>query len=101
MKVLTDTEKAHVFLQHVEYDIRKFLEDGEGVTPFEYFEDVHIALVEALNLLGVGMDVQYEDDDELDDALIAEGEEREHARDLENFDPITHIEAQERTGELK
>jgi hypothetical protein len=36
-----------------------------------------------------------------DEALIAEYEEREHARDLENFDPITHIEAQERTGEFK
>lgn len=39
--------------------------------------------------------------DEEDSALLAEYEEGVHAAELENFDPITHIEAQERTGELK
>jgi hypothetical protein len=95
MKVITDTEKAFTYLRAVERDIRKFLTDSEGITAMEYFEDAHVALLEALELLGVDAD------DLDDDALIAEYEEREHAQDLENFDPITHIEAQERTGEMK
>lgn len=99
MKPLTDTEKAQIHLRAVEYDIRKFLEDGEGVNPFEYFEDTHIALVEAMNLLGVELDADEEYFDEAE--LIAEGEERFHAAELENFDPITVLEKQEQTGELK
>lgn len=39
---------------------------------------------------------------EFDEAeLVAEGEERFHAAELENFDPITILEKQEKTGELK
>ena len=98
MKPLTDTEKAQIHLRAVEYDIRKFLEDGDGVNPSEYFEDTHVALVEAMNLLGVELDADEEYDD---DALLAEYEEGVHAAELENFDPITAIETQEKTGELK
>lgn len=38
--------------------------------------------------------------EEMLDALIAEHEEDERVKELENFDPITHIEHQEQTGEL-
>lgn len=100
MKPMTDTEKAQTYLQAVEYDIRKFLEDGEGVNPFEYFEDTHIALVEAMNLLGVELDAEDEGEAMLE-AMIADHEEREHAAELENFDPITILEKQEQTGVLK
>lgn len=101
MKPLTDTEKAFTYLTAVERDVRKFLQDGEGINPFEYFEDVHIALVEAMELLGVKPD-DSGDEPEFDDIeLEYEGERRYHAADLENFDPITHLEAKERTGEMK
>lgn len=43
----------------------------------------------------------WSEDDFADDELIAKYEEDERVKDLENFDPITHIEAQERTGEMK
>jgi hypothetical protein len=43
----------------------------------------------------------WSEDDFNDEALLAENAEREYAAGLENFDPITHIEAQEKTGELK
>jgi hypothetical protein len=46
-------------------------------------------------------DVWEDEGEEMLDALIAEYEEDERVKALENFDPITHIEAQERTGEMK
>jgi hypothetical protein len=39
--------------------------------------------------------------EELIETMIADYEEREHAAELENFDPITALEKQEQTGELK
>jgi hypothetical protein len=39
--------------------------------------------------------------EEMLEAMIADHEEREHAAELENFDPITVLEKQEQTGELK
>jgi len=98
MKTMTDTERAHILLRAVESDLRKFLQDGEGVNPFEYFEEVHIALVEAMTLLGVSED---DENEAVLEAMIAEQEEREHAAELENFDPITALEKQIQTGELK
>lgn len=38
---------------------------------------------------------------EIDDEMIANHEEHIHAQELENFDPITILEKQEQTGELK
>lgn len=35
------------------------------------------------------------------ETMIADYEEKEHAAELENFDPITLLEKQEQTGELK
>lgn len=99
MKVLTDTEKAHAYLTGAELDIRRFLEDSDGIHALEYFEDVHIAIVEAMNLLGIELDTPP--DDEFDDELLADYEDKQHAAELENFDPITILEKQEQTGELK
>jgi hypothetical protein len=39
--------------------------------------------------------------EEMLEAMIADHEEREYAAELENFDPITILEKQEQTGELK
>ena len=57
----------------------------------EYFEDVHCALIEAMELLGI----------EVDESEADAYEDMQHAKELENFDPITHIEAQEKTGGMK
>ena len=100
MKPLTDTEKAFGYLTSVERDIRRFLQDSDGIHTLEYFEDVHIALVEAMELLGVETDGADEDEEILEE-LIAQQEERYHAAELEDFDPISVLEKQERTGELK
>lgn len=69
-------------------------------------EEAEVAAYDAFDLEkatqgeGEVMYVRGEDDFN-DEALLAEYEDGVHAAELENFDPITHIEAQERTGELK
>ena len=84
---LTDTEKAFAYLRCVEFDIRKFLVDGDAVHATEYFEDVHAALVEALDLLGVEFDPVGGSVDEFA-GLIAEYDKRMDAISLEDFDPL-------------
>ena len=95
MTAMTDNARGQLFLRAVESDIRKFLIDGEGINPAEFFEDVHIALIEEMELLGIEVD-EPEADAFADDALIDAYEDMQHAKELENFDPITHIEAQEK-----
>lgn len=97
MKTYTDTDKAHAYLRAIEADLRKFLTDSDGIHPTEYFEEVHIALVEAMNLLGVEDNTELDDEIEKWATAVTEHEERQYAQELENFDPITHIEATERT----
>ena len=82
---LTETEKAHAYLRCVEADIRKFLMEGDGAMALEYFEDVHCALIEAMNMLGVEIDP--DDGDDMAE-VIAEYDKRQDAIDLENFDPM-------------
>lgn len=82
---LTETEKAHAYLRCVEADIRKFLMEGDGAMALEYFEDVHCALIEAMNMLGVEIDP--DDGDDMAE-VIAEYDKRQDAIDLENFDPL-------------
>ena len=82
---LTETEKAHAYLRCVEADIRKFLMEGDGAMALEYFEDVHCALIEAMNMLGVEIDP--DDGDDMAE-VIAEYDKRQNAIDLENFDPL-------------
>lgn len=83
----TDTEKAFALLRCVEADVRKFVVNSEGIDPTEYFEDVHVALTEAMALLGV--EVDPEDAFEFD-GLIESYEKKMDSISLEDFDPITH-----------
>ena len=84
---MSDADKAYALLRCVEADLNKFLTDGEAIDPMEYFEDVHIALVEAMTLLGVEIDP----DDEFEfDGLVAEYEKQQNAIALEDFDPINN-----------
>ena len=64
------------------------------------------AELRALDLFDPNMEEPYvhsawSEDDFADDELIAKYEEDARVKDLENFDPITILENQERTGELK
>jgi len=43
----------------------------------------------------------WSEDDYEGDELIADYEDKQHAAELENFDPISVLEKQEQTGELK
>ena len=81
----TDTEKAYSLLRAIEQDLRKFVTDSEGIDPVEFFEDVHLATVEALTLLGVSIDAadEYEFG-----GLIEEYEKRMDSASLEDFDPM-------------
>lgn len=84
---MTETEKAYALLRCIEADVRKFVVNSEGINAQEYFEDVHMALTEALFLLGVEVDPEEEFEFE---GLIESYEKKMDALSLEDFDPITN-----------
>lgn len=49
---LDQTERLHKLLQAIDEDLRNYLRDPDGFTP-EYFEDVHHAVTEIMELCGV------------------------------------------------
>lgn len=64
------------------------------------------AELRALDLFDPNMEEPYvhsawSEDDFADDELLADYEDKQHAAELENFDPITILEKQEQTGEMK
>lgn len=67
-------------------------------------EDAELAAVEMFNpdFAEIYVHDSWEaEGEEMLEAMLAEQEEREHAAELENFDPITILEKQEQTGVLK
>jgi len=84
---MTDFDKASKLLLAVEEDVRKFL-----MNPADYqsmfFEDVHIALIEAMETLGI---VIESNEEEADIALLEEAQYQQHARELENYDQFNQI----------
>jgi hypothetical protein len=58
---LDQTERLHKLLQAIDEDLRNYLRDPAGFHP-EYFEDVHHAVTEIMELCGV--DVAEEEGDE-------------------------------------
>ncbi len=58
---LDQTERLHKLLQAIDEDLRNYLRDPDGIHP-EYFEDVHHAVTEVMELCGV--DVAEEEGDE-------------------------------------
>lgn len=58
---LDQTERLHKLLQAIDEDLRNYLRDPAGFLP-EYFEDVHHAVTEVMELCGV--DVAEEEGDE-------------------------------------
>jgi hypothetical protein len=49
---LDQTERLHKLLQAIDEDLRNYLRNPDGIHP-EYFEDVHHALTEVMELCGV------------------------------------------------
>ena len=49
---LDQTERLHKLLQAIDEDLRNYLRDPAGFRP-EYFEDVHHAVTEIMELCGV------------------------------------------------
>jgi hypothetical protein len=85
----------------IEVDLRNFL-----ANPAEYrsqhFEDTHYITMEVLDILGAEPVEEKETDSEISweeawGEAIAKHEDEEHARELENFDPISIAEQREAT----
>ena len=85
----------------IEVDLRNFL-----ANPAEYrsqhFEDTHYLTIEVLDILGAEPVEEKETDSEISceeawGEAIALHEDEQHARELENFDPISVAEQREAT----
>ena len=57
---LDQTERLHKLLQAIDEDLRNYLRDPDGFHP-EYFEDVHHAVTEVMELCGVEVTEEEED----------------------------------------
>jgi len=85
----------------IEVDLRKFLANPADYRA-QYFEDTHYVTMEVLDILGAEpVDVKETESEisweEAWGEAIAKHEDEEHARELENFDPISIAEQREAT----
>ena len=80
----------------IEVDLRNYLANPADYRS-QYFEDTHCVAIEVLDILGAEPSDVKETDSEISweeawGEAIAKNEDEEHARELENFDPISIAE---------
>ena len=85
----------------IEVDLRNFLANPSEYQS-EYFEDTHYVAMEVLDILGVEPVEEKEPESEISweeawGEAIALHEDEVHARELENFDPISVAEQRDAT----
>jgi hypothetical protein len=85
----TDFSKASRLIRAVEEDMRNFLIDPSNYQSM-FFEDVHAALIEAMELLGIEVSEHIEVESQ-DLSILEEAQDIEHAKDLENYDRFNQI----------
>ena len=86
----------------IEVDLRNFLANPSEYRS-EYFEDTHYVAMEVLDILGAEPSEVKETETEISweeawGEAIAKHDDEEHARELENFDPISLAEHRDRTN---
>ena len=85
----------------IEVDLRNFLANPADYRA-QYFEDTHYVTMEVLDILGAEPVEEKETDSEISweeawGEAIALHEDEVHARELENFDPISVAEQRDAT----
>ena len=80
----------------IEVDLRNYLANPADYRS-QYFEDTHCVAIEVLDILGAEPSDVKETESEISweeawGEAIAKNEDEEHARELENFDPISIAE---------
>ena len=85
----------------IEVDLRKFLANPADYRS-DYFEDTHYLTMEVLDILGAEPVEEKETDSEISweeawGEAISKHDDEVHARELENFDPISIAEQREAT----
>ena len=85
----------------IEVDLRNYLANPADYRS-QYFEDTHCVAIEVLDILGAEPSDVKETESEISweeawGEAIAKNEDEEHARELENFDPISIAEQREGT----
>ena len=85
----------------IEVDLRNYLANPADYRS-QYFEDTHCVAIEVLDILGAEPSDVKETESEISweeawGEAIAKNEDEEHARELENFDPISIAEQREAT----
>ena len=85
----------------IEVDLRNFLANPADYRA-QYFEDTHYVAMEVLDILGVEPVEEKEPESEISweeawGEAIALHEDEVHARELENFDPISVAEQRDAT----
>ena len=86
----------------IEVDLRNFLANPADYRA-QYFEDTHYVAMEVLDILGAEPVEDKKEEAELSweeawGEAIAKHDDEEHARELENFDPISVAEQRDRTN---
>ena len=85
----------------IEVDLRNYLANPADYRS-QYFEDTHCVAIEVLDILGAEPSDVKETESEISweeawGEAIALHEDEQHARELENFDPISIAEQREAT----
>ena len=85
----------------IEVDLRNFLANPADYRA-QYFEDTHCLAIEVLDILGAEPAESKQEESEISweeawGEAIAKNEDEEHAKELENFDPISIAEQREGT----